>query len=64
MRSDALVSPCRCYRFALWRRWESGPQVLFIMLNPSTADELSGRSNDQALHRVCEILGIRLARSR
>jgi hypothetical protein len=41
MRSDALLSPCRRYRFALWRRWESGPQVLFIMLNPSTADELA-----------------------
>jgi len=23
-----------------WRRWKFGPQVLFIMLNPSTADEL------------------------
>ena len=41
MRSDALLSPCCCYRFALWRRWDSGPQVLFIMLNPSTADELA-----------------------
>jgi hypothetical protein len=34
MRSHALLSPCRRYRFALWRRWESGPQVLFVMLNP------------------------------
>lgn len=40
MHSHALLSPCRRCRFALWRRWESGPQVLFIMLNPSTADEL------------------------
>jgi hypothetical protein len=41
MRSNALLSPCRRYRFALWRRWEFWPQVLFIMLNPSTADELT-----------------------
>ncbi len=41
MYSDALLTPCRCYRFALWRRWEAGPQVLFIMLNPSAADELT-----------------------
>jgi hypothetical protein len=39
MRSPALLSPCRRYRFALWRRWDIGPQVLFVMLNPSTADE-------------------------
>jgi len=37
----AVLSPCRRYRFALWRCWESGPQVLFIILNPSTADELT-----------------------
>ena len=39
MHCDALLSPCRRYRLALWRRWESGAQILFIMLNPSTADE-------------------------
>src|SRR5262245_52290853 len=37
--SAAAFSRCRRYRFALWRRWASGPQVLFVMLNPSTADE-------------------------
>jgi hypothetical protein len=41
MASTAEFSPCRRYRFALWRRWRSGPQVLFVMLNPSTADETS-----------------------
>jgi hypothetical protein len=39
MRTLAEFSLCRRYRFALWRRWGSGPQVLFIMFNPSTADE-------------------------
>jgi hypothetical protein len=36
---DARFSRCRLYRYALWRRWSDGPQVLFVMLNPSTADE-------------------------
>jgi hypothetical protein len=27
------------YRYSLWRRWDSmTPSVLFVMLNPSTAD--------------------------
>src|SRR4029077_5114543 len=39
MKTLAEFSHCRRYRFALWRRWDSGPQVLFVMLNPSTADE-------------------------
>ena len=28
------------YRYRLWRRWEVGPRMLFVMLNPSTADAL------------------------
>ncbi len=39
MKTTAKFSPCRHYRVALWRRWAPGPQVLFVMLNPSTADE-------------------------
>lgn len=27
------------HRYALGRRWEPGPLMLFVMLNPSTADE-------------------------
>lgn len=27
-----------CYRYTLWRRWDTGPTVCWIMLNPSTAD--------------------------
>lgn len=34
----ALLSGCGTYRYRLWRRWADGPKVLFIMLNPSTAD--------------------------
>jgi hypothetical protein len=39
MRTDACFSHCGTYRYALWRRWAAGPQVLFVMLNPSTADK-------------------------
>lgn len=41
-RSGAEFSECRKYRYVLWRRWGwSGyaQQVMFIGLNPSTADE-------------------------
>jgi hypothetical protein len=39
VESSAVFSDCRCYRYALRRRFAEGPTVLFIGLNPSTADE-------------------------
>ncbi|MDS1311455.1 DUF1643 domain-containing protein [Marinobacter xiaoshiensis] len=40
MKNTAKLSECRKYRFALWRTWdESKPYVMFVGLNPSTADE-------------------------
>lgn len=36
--SRAEISECGLYRYGLWRKWSDGPQVLFVMLNPSTAD--------------------------
>lgn len=36
---SASFSPCRRYRYELWRRWATGPYAMFIGLNPSTADE-------------------------
>jgi len=39
--SGALFSKCRRWRYLLWRCWdESKPAANFLMLNPSTADEL------------------------
>tara|TARA_R110002126_G_scaffold161549_12_gene309408 strand:+ start:3079 stop:3555 length:477 start_codon:yes stop_codon:yes gene_type:complete len=49
LRSDAVFSDCRKYRFALWRVWDEAlPSVMFIGLNPSTADE---SANDPTLTR-------------
>jgi len=48
--SGALLSPCGHYRYLLWRTWEEGgKRLLYIMLNPSTADSMK----DDATIRVC-----------
>lgn len=36
--SGAVISSCGTYRYELFRRWAAGPQLAWIMLNPSTAD--------------------------
>ncbi len=48
MQAAAAYSGCRRYRYALWRRWSDGPQLLFVMLNPSTASETA---NDPTIRR-------------
>lgn len=36
----AIFSPCRRWRYSLWRRWGTGRRIaLWVMLNPSVADE-------------------------
>ena len=47
--SNAVISDCGQFRYALTRRWGSGPTALFIMLNPSTADA----SDDDPTIRRC-----------
>lgn len=47
---DATISECGNYRYTLTRTWdESKPKVMFIMLNPSTADA----NNDDPTIRRC-----------
>lgn len=42
MKNTAELSKCRKYRYALWRTWDDEKaQVMFIGLNPSTADEVT-----------------------
>jgi hypothetical protein len=39
--TGAVFSRCRRWRYLLWRRWdETQPAANFLMLNPSTADEV------------------------
>ena len=50
VRRAATFSRCRRYRYLLQRTWQDdAPMVLFIGLNPSTADALQ----DDATTRVC-----------
>jgi hypothetical protein len=50
MERSAIFSECRRYRYALSRTWDAAlPIVLFVALNPSTADELV----DDATVRRC-----------
>ena len=46
--SSAAFSPDRVYRYALYRRWSDEPAVVFVLLNPSTADETR---NDPTIRR-------------
>jgi len=48
-RQGAVLSTCGLFRYRLWRRWQDGPTITFIMLNPSTADA----TVDDATIRKC-----------
>lgn len=48
MQGNARLSPCRKYRYQLWRRWRKGPSLVWLLLNPSTADE---KENDATIKR-------------
>lgn len=46
--SGAVFDKDRQHRFVLWRFWNNAPRVLFVGLNPSTADECA---SDPTLRR-------------
>ena len=49
-QNGAIFSDCRRYRYALWRVWDdSKGKVMFIGLNPSTANE---SADDPTIRRV------------
>ncbi len=56
--SQAVYSDCERYRYTLTRTWDdTGPQALFIMLNPSTATELQNDPTVERCERRARILG-------
>lgn len=38
MQRSAIISDCKLYRYRLERRFGDGPTLMFVMVNPSTAD--------------------------
>jgi hypothetical protein len=48
--SGAIMDEKRKHRFLLWRFWDDRPRMLFIGLNPSTANELE---DDPTIRRLC-----------
>ena len=51
-RTEAVFSECRRYRYSLDRVWDdTGSKILFVMLNPSAADECR---NDPTVARCHE----------
>jgi hypothetical protein len=48
MHRDAVISADGVHRYSLTRYWDYGPPVVFVMLNPSTAD---GMVDDPTIRR-------------
>lgn len=49
--SGADISTCGLYRYRLWRKWDDGPTLTGIFLNPSKAD---ASINDPTVTRFIE----------
>lgn len=53
IESGAKFSPCRRYRYVLWRTWDPSKAVLvFLMLNPSTANEEDDDATTKKIMRI------------
>nr|WP_297388176.1 DUF1643 domain-containing protein [uncultured Roseateles sp.] len=47
--NGAIISPCQTFRYRLWRYWRPGGRpLIFVMLNPSTAD---GSEDDPTIRK-------------
>lgn len=58
MHSTALYSPCGGYRYGLRRVWDAGAdEVMYVMLNPSTATETQNDPTIERCQRRARSLG-------
>lgn len=58
LERDAAISGCGKYRYMLRRTWDHGkPRVLFVMLNPSTADAQIDDATIRSCIRLSKCLG-------
>ncbi len=55
--STAWYSPCGSYRYGLRRVWATGPEVMYVMLNPSTATEHANDATIERCQRRARALG-------
>lgn len=56
--NGATFSECRNYRYALWRIWDAEkPLVMFIGLNPSTANETEADPTIESVKRISRFNG-------
>src|SRR5437867_1481016 len=56
--TGATISDCGRYRYGLWRIWdESKPYCLFLMLNPSTADDIDNDATVERCQRRAAAMG-------
>lgn len=55
--SGARFSPCKNYRYTLWRAWADRPHAMFLMLNPSTADEIDNDPTVERCQRRAAMMG-------
>lgn len=52
MKTGAVISGCKTYRYSLWREWDhQKPRLGWIMLNPSIAD---AETDDPTIRRCVE----------
>ena len=58
MERGAEFSECRKFRYALWRIWDrSAPFIMFVGLNPSTANENTDDATIRSIIRIAKANG-------